>query len=274
MELPVIAFSADLMNQAAFDASSKTNLYFHDPQEIIDWNRIQKAIRDRSSLLGRYFQSVDLTRENPKIVIDRLNEIMDEPRLYDDNRETIEKFFQGSKDESLLSGINGLISDTTELRLKQISEMNVYEKGATRGLNRGLMNLCFPKLFTEAGKTQAGMSLTLNGGIAVDGYSYKQGLSTASLLDAKNRMEYTYRPMATGLQQVPIIGFLGQMWNQHLNASLGQTNNILQQRGISTNQIKTGGLSTEELMILFFRRDAWSPLNWYGLVYNISPEGS
>lgn len=274
MGLPVIAFSAELMNQAVFDASSKANLYLRDPKEIVDWNDMQKVIRDRSSLLGRYFQAVDLTRENPKIVIDRLNEIMDEPRLYDDNREAIEKLLQKSTDLALLSGINNLISDTTELRLKQVSEMNVYEKGAIRGLNRGLMNLCYPKLIGEAGKTKAGMSLTLNGGIAVDGYSYKQGLSTSSLLSAKDRMEYTYRPIATALQQVPIIGFLGQMWNQHLDASLGQTNSILQQRAVSPNLAQTGGLSTEELMALFFRRDAWKPMNWYGLVYNISPEES
>jgi hypothetical protein len=80
--------------------------------------------------------------------------------------------------------------------------------------------------------------------------------------------------MATGLEKVPVIGFIGKMWNQHLDASLGQTNAILTQRGMSPNKIMTGGLSTEELLALFFRRDAWKPLNWYGLAYNITPEES
>lgn len=274
MGLAVIAFSADQMNQAAFDAASKANLYFHDPGEFSDWNAVQQVIHDHKSILGGYFRDMDLSRNNPKKIIDRLNEIMDMPILYDDNKEVMDKLLPHPGDALLSSGIENLLIDTRDLRLKKSNELNVYESGAIRGLNRGLMYLCYPNMLNETAKTEAGMSLTLNGGIAVDGYSYKQGLSTNQLLLGKNRMEYTYRPLATALEKVQYIGFLGKMWNQHLDASLGQTNTILEQRRLSPNQIKTGGLSTEELMVLFFKRDAWKPLNWYGLAYNATPQES
>lgn len=275
LALPIVALNAELLNQAAFDTASKANLYFHDPIEFPDWNDTLKLIQDQSSFLNRYFQSVDLRRMNPKTIIDRFNEIMDEPTLYDDNKEIMDRMLQRSTNVSLRSGIMDLILETENVRSKKAGEMNVYERGAIRGLNRGLLSIIYPRLIRARVRTKAGMSLMLSGGIAVDGYKYKQGLTTSVLLDRKFQMEYTYKPLALGLQQIPIIGFMGKMWDQHLDRSLMQTNRILEkERGLRDISVKSGGLSTEELMVLFFRRDAWNALNWFGLAYNISSEAS
>lgn len=266
--LPLFLQNLDSVEQAAVEISSKSNLYLV-PEDFVDWAALRKELLDPSSPFHPHFSRISLQERPTRPAVDAFNAILEDRQFYDRNRQAIEATLGTQAGRPRRCRLPELVRKTEPFRRKAPEELNAFERARVRGLNRCVLEELYPTMIREAGRTKAGMSLTTHAGIAVDGYSYKQRLSTRQLWAGKHRMENLYRPLADFVEKIPIAGSVGQHWNRHLDSSLAQTDEILKSRG--ANPLSSGGVSMEEMQASFFQAADWSVVNWFGLAYHVVP---
>ena len=275
LSLSLFYFNADVLYQAAAEAGSKANLYFQ-PADFTNWDGLKLVIEDKSSILHPHFRDMSLPEEVDRTVIDSFNNLLEEKTFYEESEAAIGELIGTIIKDPDGTGIGGLLAETKIIRSKSEEELDSYDRSAIRGLNRCLLEELYPTMIARAGSNEAGMSLTRTGGLAYDGYAYKQTLSNRELLGGLNRIDNVYRPMADFLQETPVVkelfGWVGHKWNRHLDPARSQNIAILQDRGLVGGAVHPGGVSTEEIMASFFREDDWTVVNWFGLAYKVLPE--
>lgn len=266
MLLPVTVVDVDLMNLAIIDTMSKATLCFQD-KDFTDWPGLKKDIQDSSGMLHSYFVGISLPNEANRTIQDKFNGILEDQNFYANNKVKIQKCFTQAKDKNYLSAIKKTIQDTEEIWKTKPAELHIKDKAAIRGLNRGILEVCYPGKIRKSGKTEGGMYITQRGGILWDTYDQKSKLSTDQLLRGLTTMEYVGKPLASALSLIPGVGgFLAGLGEGYLDNQISMNKGL-----ITAKNPELGGVSAELKMVMFFKKDAWKPVNWFGLLYNVAP---
>ena len=115
-----------------------------------------------------------------------------------------------------------------------------------------------------AGIDRPGFSLDRNMGLVPSGS--KRGMSTPELQGGLNRMQDIYRPLADNLEQVPIVGGIGKMWNRHLDNQIDINNTILGSRRVD---VSTPGGVGFDMRRAHTQDGHWGVGAWFGLGYHV-----
>jgi hypothetical protein len=141
-----------------------------------------------------------------------------------------------------------------------------HERTAHR--NRRLVELGHPRLIASHVQRNPGMQLDIVRRFTTD-QDYKHGLSADKLVMGQARMDNIYRPMANGLEstRVPVLKFIGNQWNGHMDESTRTNRVAMDRRGLDLDEFRPAGVTTR-LRQGFVDDGRWPVTSWMGLLHD------
>ena len=166
--------------------------------------------------------------------------------------------------------LEGFEENSRLLRKQPTVHLSSVDNASIRRLNRVILEEAYPNLIARHDQRRPGMQLTRQG--FMDASSYRKSIGPNGIVMGQARIDNVWRHGANGLEPIPIVGYVGKMWNRHLDHATDMNRKVMtNQYQLNLDDFREGGVGTKPARV-FKDTGHWPVTTVFGLMYTHSVE--